>query len=56
VLASALDGRLERATPRLSGALATLGYVAPSVRRVLRPLLERIGRRNKARLRARPAR
>lgn len=56
VLASALDGRLERATPRLSGALATLGYVAPSVRRVLRPLLERIGRRNKDRLRARPAR
>jgi short-subunit dehydrogenase len=56
VLASALDGRLERATPRLSGALATLGYVAPSMRRVLRPLLERIGRRNKDRLRARPAR
>jgi short-subunit dehydrogenase len=56
VLASALDGRLERATPRLSGALATLGYVAPSMRRVLRPLLERIGRRNKERLRARPAR
>jgi short-subunit dehydrogenase len=56
VLASALDGRLERATPRLSGALATLGYVAPSMRRVLRPLLERIGRRNKEKLRARPAR
>ena len=56
VLASALDGRLERATPRLSGALATLGYVAPSVRRALRPLLERIGRRNKEKLRARLAR
>ncbi len=56
VLASALDGRLERATPRLSGALATLGYIAPSVRRVLRPLLERRGRRNKEKLRARPAR
>jgi short-subunit dehydrogenase len=56
VLASALDGRLERTTPRLSGALATLGYIAPSVRRVLRPLLERRGRRNKEKLRARPAR
>jgi short-subunit dehydrogenase len=55
VLASARDGRAERSTPRLSGALATLGYVAPSVRRLLRPLLERRGRRNKARLRARTA-
>jgi len=55
VLASALDGKLERVTPRLSGLLATLGYVAPSLRRVLRPLLERRGRRNKAKLRARSA-
>jgi len=53
VLASALDGRLERATPRLSAMLATLGYIAPSVRRALRPLLERRGRRNKDKLRAR---
>jgi short-subunit dehydrogenase len=52
VLASALDGRLERATPRLSGALATLGYIAPSMRRFLRPILERRGRRNKEKLRA----
>jgi len=56
VLLSAQDGRPERSTPRLSGALATLGYIAPSVRRVLRPLLERRGRRNKEKLRARPAR
>jgi hypothetical protein len=55
VLACALDGKLERATPRLSGALATLGYIAPSLRRALGPLLERRGRRNKARLRARAA-
>jgi short-subunit dehydrogenase len=55
VLASALDGRLERATPRMSGALATLGYIAPSVRRLLRPLLEARGRRNKQKLRARAA-
>lgn len=53
VIACAIDGKLERITPRLSGALATLGYVAPSVRRMLRPLLERRGRRNKQRLRER---
>lgn len=52
VLASALDGRIERATPRLSGALATLGYIAPSLRHVLRPILERRGRKNKEKLRA----
>lgn len=52
VLASANDGKLERDTPRLSGALATLGYIAPSVRRILRPVLERRGRRNKEKLRA----
>jgi short-subunit dehydrogenase len=53
IVACALDGKPERATPRLSGALATLGYIAPSMRRVLRPLLERRGRRNKEKLRAR---
>ena len=53
VIACALDGRVERATPRMSGALATLGYVAPQVRRVLRPLFQEIGRRNKRRYAAR---
>jgi short-subunit dehydrogenase len=53
VLASALDGKLERATPRLSGALATLGYIAPTVRRLLTPLMERRGRANKQKLRDR---
>jgi short-subunit dehydrogenase len=53
IVASALDGKLERDTPRLSGALATAGYLAPSLRRVLRPMLERRGRRNKQKLRDR---
>jgi hypothetical protein len=53
VVACAHDGKLERSTPRLSGVLATLGYVAPSIRRALRPMLERLGRRNKQKLRAR---
>lgn len=55
VVASAIDGKLERATPRLSGALATAGYLAPSLRHALRPMLERRGRRNKQKLRERRA-
>jgi len=54
VLDCAADGKPERARPALGGALATLGYVAPSLRRVLRPLLELQGRRNKRRYQARP--
>jgi len=53
VVACAIDGKLERVTPRLSGALATAGYLAPGLRRVLKPLLERRGRRNKLKLRER---
>ena len=53
VVACARDGKLERATPRLSGALATMGYIAPALRRALRPVLERRGRRNKQKLRER---
>ncbi|HTJ41244.1 MAG TPA: SDR family oxidoreductase [Kofleriaceae bacterium] len=50
VLACAADGKVERATPRVSAALTTLGYVAPGLRRVLRPLLEAQGRRRKRNL------
>src|SRR5207244_1426830 len=49
VIACAIDGRVERATPRLSGVLTTLGYVSPGLRRLLRPVLESVGRRNKRR-------
>ncbi|HSS03319.1 MAG TPA: SDR family NAD(P)-dependent oxidoreductase [Kofleriaceae bacterium] len=55
VVACALDGKLERATPRMSSLLTTLGYLAPSLRRALRPGLERRGRKNKQRLRERAA-
>jgi short-subunit dehydrogenase len=51
VVACAVDGKLERSTPKMSGLLATMGYLAPSLRRGLRPMLERRGRRNKQRLR-----
>jgi hypothetical protein len=47
VLDCAADGKPERARPRVGGALATLGYIAPPLRRVLRPLLEARGRRNR---------
>lgn len=50
VLACAADGKVERATPRVSAALTTLGYVAPGLRRILRPLLEAQGRRRKRNL------
>jgi len=51
VLDCAHDGRLERTIPRLSGALATAGYLVPQLPRLLRPLLEFQGRRAKQRYR-----
>ncbi len=53
VLDCAADGRVERARPAASAKLATLAYLAPVLRRTLKPLLERKGRRAKARYRAR---
>ncbi|MFO0553793.1 MAG: SDR family NAD(P)-dependent oxidoreductase [Polyangiaceae bacterium] len=52
ILDCAHDGKVERAAPRVSGMLATLGYFAPALRRALRPALEARGRKAKARLRA----
>lgn len=49
VLDCAFDGKPERAIPKFSGFLATLGYVFPALSRFLRPFLERKGRRNKER-------
>jgi short-subunit dehydrogenase len=51
VLDCAHDGRLERTLPRLSGALATAGYLMPELPRLLRPVLESQGRRAKAKYR-----
>jgi len=55
VVLCALDGKPERAIPRLSSALTTAGYLAPGLRRALRPMLERRGRRTKQKLRERRA-
>jgi short-subunit dehydrogenase len=51
VLDCAHDGQVERTIPRLSGALATAGYLVPELPRLLRPLLEFQGRRAKDRFR-----
>ncbi|MEM6292939.1 MAG: SDR family oxidoreductase [Myxococcota bacterium] len=53
VLACAADGQVERMQPRLGGHLATLAYVFPVLRRALLPVMERRGRKNKARFVAR---
>jgi short-subunit dehydrogenase len=47
VLASAADGVRERTKPAFSGKLATLGYLVPSMRRLVGPALERKGARVK---------
>lgn len=47
ILDSAADGARERVKPALGGKLATLGYLMPSMRRLLIPVLERKGQREK---------
>jgi len=55
VLASAADGARERVKPAVGGKLATLGYLLPSMRRILMPMLERKGEREKKKYIARHA-
>ncbi len=52
VLDCAADGRVEREFPVSGGKLATLGYLLPGLRRLLKPALVRKGQRVKARLKA----
>jgi hypothetical protein len=47
VLASAADGTKERTKPALAGKLATLTYLIPGIRRVMLPMFERKGEREK---------
>ncbi len=51
VLDCADDGRLERTLPRVTGLLATVGYLVPEIPRLLRPILESQGRKAKERYR-----
>lgn len=53
VLDSAADGARERTKPAFSGKLATLAYLLPAMRRVLAPVMERKGVREKKKYMAR---
>jgi short-subunit dehydrogenase len=53
ILDCAADGKLERTRPRLGAYLATIGYVFPSLRRAVLPLMERRGRKAKEKFRSR---
>jgi short-subunit dehydrogenase len=55
IVQCALDGKLERAWPRVSGYLATIGYLSPRLTRALAPMLERHGRKQKERYRRNPS-
>jgi hypothetical protein len=46
-----VDGRREREFPVSGGKLATLAYLVPGLRRLLKPMLVRKGAKQKARLR-----
>ena len=50
VLACIQDGVAERCRPANSGRLAKAAYVLPGIRKFLRPIMERKGKRNKARI------
>lgn len=52
ILDCAADGRTERSIPTSSHVFATLGYLWPGMSRLIRPLMERKGRREKAKYRA----
>jgi hypothetical protein len=41
------EGTCEIALPWLSGKLCTLGYLSPALTRLLRPVMEKRGARNK---------
>ena len=48
----AVNDRFEHKMPASSGLLTTVGYLSPGLGRWLRPMLEKKGKRNKARLQA----
>jgi hypothetical protein len=55
VLDCAADGARERVIPRVTGWLATLGYLVPGLQRVLVPVMSRRGRQVKETFRRRHA-
>jgi hypothetical protein len=53
VVDCALDGQREREFPVFGGKLATVGYLLPWLRRLMKPALDRKGARAKEQLRRR---
>ena len=53
VLEAAAGGKRELTTPRVTGYLATLGYLVPGLTKVLQPAMERRGRKAKEKYRQR---
>jgi short-subunit dehydrogenase len=53
VLACAVDGTVERTIPRVTGILATAGYLVPALRRFMMPIMERRGKQAKEAFRRR---
>src|SRR5699024_5422330 len=49
VVESAVDGKIERTHPRMSGYMATMGYLFPALPRLMAPMLSKRGREAKAR-------
>ena len=56
ILASASDGARERTKPALSGKIATLSYLVPGLRKLMMPIFERKGEREKRKYLARHSR
>lgn len=52
VVQSAADGRVERSRPKTSAMLTTAGYLFPALPRLMRPAMEKRGRRAKQRYRS----
>jgi short-subunit dehydrogenase len=56
ILDAALGGRVERVADPVGGAMTTIAYLFPSLRRAIRPVMERVGRQRKRQYRARSPR
>lgn len=53
ILLSVHDGRMERIKPMHTGTLAKIGYLFPGIKRLIKPIMERQGRKRKAKYLAR---
>jgi len=47
IIKSAQDGKMERIKPRHTGILAKIGFLLPSLQELVKPIMEKQGKRNK---------